>query len=66
MNAVTNLSFCSSSPALYPKGERRVECEPVDDTRPTNAVGEGGGVRLFPPSHLMPQKWTTLWGLIWG
>jgi prophage antirepressor-like protein len=36
--AGTRLSFNSSSPALYPKGERRVECEQVDDSLPTNAV----------------------------
>jgi hypothetical protein len=36
------LSFCSSSPAIYAKHERREECERVDDTHPTNAVGEGG------------------------
>jgi hypothetical protein len=31
------LSFCSSSPALYLKGERREECAAVDDTPLTNA-----------------------------
>lgn len=30
----------SSSPALYPQGERREECERVDDAHSTNAVGE--------------------------
>jgi hypothetical protein len=31
------LSFCSSSPALYLKGERREECAAVDDTPLTDA-----------------------------
>jgi hypothetical protein len=31
------LSFCSSSPALYLKDERREECADVDDTPLTDA-----------------------------
>ncbi len=37
------LSFCSSSPALYAKQERREECERVDDAPPTYAEGAGRG-----------------------
>jgi hypothetical protein len=33
----SRLSFCSSSPALYLKGERREECAAVDDTPVTDA-----------------------------